>query len=184
MLGATAEANAKGGPPAATTTCGATSSPFARWGDQGQYYFPGNAGFESGSTGWSLSGGATVVGGNEPWLVHNSSDSHSLLIPSGGSATTSICIDQASPYLRFFAVGKGAKITIALAAAAGPKAPAKLDGGRWTSTSSWNVSPPISTVMSSVTSNASSNSVQVTFSVSGGTAQIDDLYVDPYAFRR
>lgn len=182
MLGATAEANAKSG--SQTTSCGATSTPFTQWGDHGQYYFPGNAGFESGADGWTLNGGATVVSGNEPWFVHSASDSHSLQIPNGGSATTTICIDQASPELRFFAIGKGAKITISLAATTGPKAAAKLDGGNWTSTDSWNVSPPISTVISSATSTATSNSVQVTFSVSGGTAQIDDLYVDPYAFRR
>lgn len=182
-LGVTAVANAKGGPPKPTASCGATSSPFTHWGDPGQYYFPGDAGFEGGGAGWTLSGGATVVSGNEPWFVHSSSDSHSLQIPNGGSATTTICIDKASPELRFFAVGKGAKITISLAATSGPKA-AKLDGGKWTSAGSWNVSPPISTVMSSATSNASNNSVQVTFSVSGGTAQIDDLYVDPFVLKR
>lgn len=183
MLGATAEANAKGGPPQQTTSCGSTSSPFTQWGDSGQYYFPANAGFESGSDGWTLSGGATVVSGNEPWFVHGTSDSHSLQIPNGGTATTTICINQLSPELRFFAIGKGAKIKVSLNATSGPKA-AKLDGGKWTSTGNWNVSPPISTVVSSATSTATSNSVQVTFSVSGGTAQIDDLYVDPFVLKR
>ncbi|HEX5449183.1 MAG TPA: hypothetical protein VFW85_03915 [Gaiellaceae bacterium] len=184
VLGATTEANAKGGRPQQTTSCGAMSTPFAHWGDQGQYYFPGNAGFESGSDGWTLSGGATVVSGNEPWFVHSTSDAYSLQIPNGGSATTTICIDQASPELRFFAIGKGAKIKVSLAATKGPKAAAKLDGGKWTSNGNWNVSPPISTVLSSATSRATNNSVQVTFTVSGGTAQIDDLYVDPFALKR
>ena len=179
----TAVANAKGGPQL-STSCGATSSPFTQWGDKGSYYFPGNAGFESGSDGWTLNGGATVVSGNEPWFVHSPSDSHSLQIPNGGSATTTICIGQASPELRFFATGKGAKITISLAQPKGPKAATKLNGGQWTSTGNWNVSPPISTVIASATSSANANSVTVTFSVSGGTAQIDDLYVDPFVFRR
>ena len=183
VLGVTAAANAKGGPQQ-TTSCGATSQPFTHWGDPGQYYFPGNAGFESGADGWSLSGGAAVVSGNEPWFVHSSSDSHSLLMPSGSAATTTICIDQVSPDLRFFAIGKGAKIKITLISAKAAKAVAKIDGGQWTSTGNWNVSPPISTVLSSILSGANGNSVQVQFSVSGGTAQIDDLYVDPFALKR
>jgi hypothetical protein len=183
ILAATAGAQA-GPPKPGQPDCGPTWSPFTQWGDKGSYYSPANGGFESGADGWTLTGGANVVSGNEPWKVHGASDSNSLQIPSGGTATTTICIGQLSPELRFFAVGKAAKITVSLAAPKGPKAPAKLDGGKWTSTGNWNVSPPISTLLSSLTSKASGNQVQVTFSVSGGTAQIDDLYVDPFALKR
>jgi hypothetical protein len=124
------------------------------------------------------------VSGNELWNVHSPFDSHSLRMPSGSTATTTICIDQVSPELRFFAVGKGAKITVTLISAKAAKVVAKIDGGQWTSTGNWNVSPPISTAVSSILSNVNGNSVQVQFSVTGGTAQIDDLYVDPFALKR
>lgn len=178
---AAASATATGKP--APADCGATTSPFAQWGDSGQYYFPGNAGFESGSSGWLLTGGASVVSGNESYFAHDPSDSHSLLIPAGGSATASVCIDKFSPGLRVFAVGNGATITVSLSAS-GPNSPSKVDGGSFTAGSSWAPSPLISTGASSATSNASGHTVQVQISVSGAAAQIDDLYVDPFALRR
>ena len=56
---------------------------FAPWSDSSSYASLFNGGFESGSLGWGLSGGARVVSGNEPFYVESSHDSHSLLLPSG-----------------------------------------------------------------------------------------------------
>src|SRR5437868_10962030 len=41
---------------------------FATWNDYASYFLAPNGGLENGSTGWSLSGGAAVVSGNEPFL--------------------------------------------------------------------------------------------------------------------
>src|SRR5215210_1801634 len=63
---------------------------FAPWGDSAYYATLANGGFESGSLGWSLGGGAKVVSGNEPFFVTGRrSDSHSLLLPAGSSAVSS-----------------------------------------------------------------------------------------------
>src|SRR4051794_37314920 len=69
------------------------STPFAKWGDNATYTpVPGGA-FESGQPGWTLSGGAKIVSGNETNYVRSASDSHSLSIPAGGVATSpSICV--------------------------------------------------------------------------------------------
>jgi hypothetical protein len=78
---------------------------FYPWGDQANYYLASNGGFESGSYGWSLSGGSAVVSGNEPFYA---SGSHSLSIPSGSTATSPvICIGSSDPYVRLFGADQG-----------------------------------------------------------------------------
>ena len=82
-----------------------TTQPFlSPWGDQTAYWFVGNGGLENGATGWSLTGGASVANGNEPWAVHNALDSHSLSLPAGSTATTpAMCIGLVDAQMRFFA---------------------------------------------------------------------------------
>ena len=46
--------------------------PVSRWGDGGRYFLLDNGGFKSGSTGWTLAGGAKVVSGNESYAVNRS----------------------------------------------------------------------------------------------------------------
>jgi hypothetical protein len=78
---------------------------FSSWGDDGYYNSAPNGGFESGSTGWTLRGGAQVVSGNEPFLR---TGGHSLSLPSGSSATTPvICLGRNDPYIRFFGSDAG-----------------------------------------------------------------------------
>ena len=81
-----------------------TTKPFTPWGDMTSYWFVPNGGLENGATGWTLTGGAAVVGGNEPFAVHSGADSHSLSLPAGSTATTpAMCIGLLSPQMRFFA---------------------------------------------------------------------------------
>src|SRR5947208_10755493 len=56
----------------------ATSTPFTTWKDYANYAFAPDGGFESGGSGWSLSGGARAVSGNESYYVHSSTDKTSL----------------------------------------------------------------------------------------------------------
>src|SRR5439155_19742048 len=65
------------------------------------YALPNN-GFESGSTGWTLSG-AGIAKDNEPWYV-NGSGRYALALPAGASATSpSVCINLLDPFFRMFA---------------------------------------------------------------------------------
>ena len=82
--------------------CGATSQPFAQFGDYRNYTFGTNGGLENGSTGWSL-GGADVVSGNESFYVHSQSDSHSLSLAPGDTALSpKLCMGTTSTVTRFF----------------------------------------------------------------------------------
>ena len=53
---------------------------------------------------WSLQGGAQIVSGNSPFYSNSATDTHSVSIPKGASATTgTMCIGKEHPTLRFFA---------------------------------------------------------------------------------
>jgi len=85
-------------------TAAVLSSPFAPWGDRASYAQVSNGGLEHGTTGWTLSGGARVVGGNEPWKVAGARDGASLELPAGSSAISPpMCVGIEHPTVRFFA---------------------------------------------------------------------------------
>jgi hypothetical protein len=85
---------------------GATSQPFAQFGDSNSYFLAPGGSFESGAAGWSL-GGASVVADQEPW--HAAGDgSHALSIGAGRSAVSpTLCVGIENPTMRFFAHRSG-----------------------------------------------------------------------------
>src|SRR5690242_1475413 len=86
--------------------CGSTAPVFLAWGDWESYYFAPNGGFENGAANWTLSGGAQVVTqDNEPWFLAGFG-SHALAIPTGGSASITVCYGLTYPAVRFFAAGQ------------------------------------------------------------------------------
>ena len=64
--------------------------PFTPWLDLASYVLAPNGGLESDADGWSLDGDAAVIAENERFDVHGPSDTKSLSLPSGSTATTSI----------------------------------------------------------------------------------------------
>jgi len=158
----------------------ATSSPFAGWKDYANYAFAPDGGFESGGSGWTLSGGARAVYGNESFYVHGSSDKTSLSLPAGASATSpGMCISLLSSKMRFLVKGdSGSSVKVQilyrglLSSVLGI-----LDGGTISAGGSWKPSPQIGMlggVLPLLTS-----SVSFRFTAVGGAAGIDDVYLDP-----
>jgi hypothetical protein len=165
--------------------CGATAPVFLPWGDYAGYYFAPNGGLESGTSGWSLSGGAAVVTqGNEPWYLAGFG-SHALSIPAGGSASTSVCFGLTYPAVRFFAAGAGGDATIHVRVVSRSLLGilSILDGGTFTAGSTWRPSPKLSTLFSALGSPLGSKTMTLQFTVERGTAQIDDLFVDPFLMK-
>lgn len=75
---------------------------FARWGDSADYVPIPGGNFESYYSGWSLSGGARIVGGNEPFYIRSTGDDRSLLLPPGSSALSpAVCLQVLTPTIRF-----------------------------------------------------------------------------------
>jgi len=164
------------------------SQVFAPWQDYSNYLLSPNGGFELGSYGWTLSGGAGVVSGNEPFYP---TGSHSLYLPSGSSAMSpTVCLGTNQLYVRLF--GKdlggtdgGLRIRVywygllnkllgysdfAVMAPGKDWAPS----GQVDSSGGLLAPLPVVALLSS-----SSARIQVTPLGSGSRWQIDDLYIDP-----
>ncbi len=158
----------------------ATSNPFAGWKDYANYAFAPDGGFESGGSGWALSGGARAVSGNESFYVHGKADKNSLSLPTGASATSPpMCISLLSSKMRFLVrcdSGSSVKVQIVyrglLSSVLGI-----FDGGTISAGGSWKASPQMGMlggVLPLLTS-----SVSFRFTAVGGAAGIDDVYLDP-----
>lgn len=168
------------------TNCGSTSEVFAAapWYDTASYYLAPNGGFENGSTSWHLSGSAAVASGNDPWDL-SGDGSHALTVASGGSATTNVCYGLTYPAIRFTAAGVGGPATIHVRVVAHSLLGilSILDGGTVTVPEGWDA-PKISTFWSAVAAPLGTSYMQVQITGVSGTAQVDDLYVDPFLTRQ
>jgi hypothetical protein len=157
-----------------------TSTPFSSWKDYANYAFAPDGGFESGGAGWSLSGGARSVSGNESYYVHSRTDKVSLSLPKGASATSpGMCISLLSSKMRFLARGdSGSSIKVQiiyrglLSSVLGI-----VDGGTISAGGVWHPSPAIG--MLGGTLPLLTASVSFRFTAMGGNAAIDDVYLDP-----
>lgn len=195
LLAVLATAGALGAPAtagAATVSSGGCPDvpvvhPFAPWGDSADYFLAPDGGFELGGTGWSLTGGARVSGGNEPFHVVARDDLRALTLPAGSSATSApFCIGAEHRSMRFFArsAATGSLHVDVLYADAGG-APrmlqiGDLDGGR-----GWAPSDVVPMVVNELAARqGNAMTVQLRFSAAGPAAwAIDDVFVDPYRSR-
>jgi hypothetical protein len=149
---------------------------FRPWLDYASYQQAPDSGFESGGS-WSLSGGATVVDGNEPYL----DGTKSLDLPPGSTATTApICVTVAHPTIRFFARNTGAAlapltVTVQFKTLLG--LPLELPVGVVLGGAEWAPTLPLLLV-----GNLLSDEVRFRFTTAAGSAwRVDDVYVDPYS---
>jgi hypothetical protein len=187
-LAASATATAE----AATSSCGDrdVSRPFAYWGDSGSYFLVPGGDFES-STGWTLSGGARFVEGNEPFYVHDAADHRSLLLSSGAwTRTPSMCVDSDETTLRFFVRNTGSVLgalvvearvrTTVLGVTTQTSLPLGVVLG---TTQAWQPSLPVVFALSLNQLVGGTTTVDFRFTALGGAWQIDDVYVDPFKDR-
>ncbi len=161
----------------------ALTQPFAPWGDTSQYKLVPGGSFETGSAGWTLAGGARIVGGSEPFGAAGSVGAASVQIPAGGSAQSPFtCVDAAYPTFRFFGRNQGLLSTMLvsvvyrlplLGQVAVPVGAVALSGN-------WAPSLPMLTA-SVVTGALSKGTTQVAlrFTALTGRSEIDDVFVDP-----
>jgi hypothetical protein len=169
----------------ATDACdhAALTQPFAPWGDTSQYKLVPGGSFETGSAGWTLTGGARIVGGSEPFGATGSVGGSSVTIPAGGSVQSPFtCVDAAYPTFRFFGRNNGLLSTLLvqvvyrlplLGQVPVPVGTVALSGN-------WAPSAPMLTA-SAVTGLLSGGTTQVAlrFTALTGDTQIDDVFVDP-----
>ena len=163
---------------------------FAPWQDYASYNLAPNGGVENGSTGWSLSGGASVVAGNEPFLP---TGSHSLSLPSGGTATSPVvCLGSQQLFVRMFAsdaggTDSGLRVRVVwyglLNTVLGISDFATFAPGYgWAPTGKVNSSGGLVVPLLPILGSTSAR-ILITPLGSGSRWQLDDLYVDPYISR-
>jgi len=162
--------------------CGSVSTVFAPWKDSSSYYFAGNGGFESGATGWSLSGRASVVSGSNDAFRLSGAGSHALSLGTGSVASINVCYGLTYPAVRFVASGVNGSAVVHVRVFAKNilGVLSVLDGGRFTVTNGWAPAPKLSTLFSALIAPLGTKTMQLQISVESGTALVDDLYVDPF----
>jgi hypothetical protein len=162
------------------------SQAFSAWSDYAAYTPLAGGNFETGAAGWTLTGGAAVVVGNEPYDV-GGAGTHSLGLPAGSSAVSApICIDPTYPFYRLVARNSGSlSATLRMEVLffddhGNVKSTKSLDyrayGGYWLPTGF----APISVFTAKTTVSAAPIALRFTPQGKAGTWQIDDVFVDPY----
>jgi hypothetical protein len=162
------------------------STPFSQWGDTNSYFLVPGGNFEgtSDQVGWTLSS-ASLTPGNEPFYVGGSSDSQSLTIPAGGTATSPFfCVDNTMSDLRFFAQeatdGSDLQVQALIQTHHHGVVSVPLEDLADGSMPSW--APTQAAGDTGSLPDGVTLTVALEFSVpqSAGSWQIDDVYLDPY----
>jgi len=163
------------------------SQPFLPWLDPAYYTLVPGGSFEAGTPSWSRSG-ASVASGNETFYVGSKSDSKSLSIPAGASATSpTMCVGIGHPTIRFFSKRTAGlpllstlSVKVQFEDALGNVQTLPI-GAPLSLTSSWTLSAPLPVVANLLPLLPNDMTpVRFRFSSAGGSFRIDDVYVDPY----
>jgi len=163
---------------------------FSPWGDSHYYVLAPDGGFEGGASGWSLSGGARTVAGNESHYLNDAADRRSLFLPAGSKAVSPpICMSLDTPIFRMFARNSGdpssrlrVEAVYKLLGLVRTKAISTVTaGGAWAPTQQMSTVLSLATIVGTLI--PSSIQIHITPLDSGGVWQVDDLYIDPFARR-
>ncbi len=172
--------------------CGDTPShPFLRFLDPLPYTLVPDGGFENGAAGWSLSGGARVVSGNDPFSL-SGAGSRVLSLPAGSSATSPpMCVGVVLPVVRFVASGGSLLTYLQVEAvyedASGRERSIVLLPGALPTGSKWAPTLPLlqlGGLLNALTLNGLTTEMSFRFTprglFGGGNWKIDSVYVDPW----
>jgi hypothetical protein len=187
VLGIAASAASAGPLVASATDCDAQTAeqPFLPWADPASYVLAPGGTIESGTAGWSVSGGAGAVSGNEPYYVHGAGESSALRMPNGASATTgSMCVGIEHPTVRLFAKNGGSalstlRVEVMFEDAFGAVHSATI--GVAAGGGNWQLTPQMPVIVNLLPLLPGDHTpVAFRFTSQGGPWTIDDVYVDPW----
>jgi hypothetical protein len=153
---------------------------FRPWLDPAWYVPAPGGDVEGGGGEWTLSGGAAVADGNEPFLAGD----RSLALPAGSSATTApMCVGIEHPTVRLFARNTGdpaSLLTVSVVFRDILGGQRSLAVGTVAARSSW-APTAVMPVVVNLLSLLGDQDVSFRFTpVGDGKWTIDDVYVDPY----
>ena len=164
----------------------ASSQVFAN--DTNLYFLLSGGAFEAGMPAWGLTGGAALVAGNNTAGGDPLTNTRSLSLPTGSSATSpTVCVTQDAPTIRFYvrntgAAGSRLSVTVFYTLPNGndkSKQVASVSG-----TGVWQPSAAIIYKADKFAKQSATGTEQVSFQFtpldSTGQWRVDDVYVDPF----
>ncbi|MGN6869390.1 MAG: hypothetical protein ACTHMY_13405 [Solirubrobacteraceae bacterium] len=163
------------------------SQPFSQFGDSSAYKLVPGGDFEGGLSGWTLSGGARLATGSEPFGATGHAGNSSIYLPAGGSVQSPYtCVDAAYPAFRFFGRNNGLLSIVAVSIVYKEPllGPVAVPIGTVALSGSWAPSArmlTLSAVQGIVNGLLTGKTPQVAlrFTAVTGSSQIDDVFVDP-----
>jgi hypothetical protein len=167
-------------PKTAAATCPVPVQSFKQFGDSTWYQLANGGSFE-GQNSWKLSGGASVVADQEPWKVADADDASALSLPRGASALSpASCFAFGDVKMRMFVKGTGkVRVNIVVTSLVGSLL-GVLDGGTIQAGQTWQPSPQLSLLLSSVGGLLVTDSIQLRLTSVDGDVVVDDVYIDPF----
>jgi hypothetical protein len=163
------------------------SQPFAQFGDFTEYTPVPGGSFETGSTPWALTGGAYVASGNETYYVGGASDSQSLSLPAGSSATSPYsCTNIWHFTARLFVRNTGSPSSRLNVYAIYPwlLGTAETKIGTISGSSTWTPTAADQLFLNNLLATVTLTQTQVAFRFAPadntGNWSIDDVYLDPF----
>jgi len=160
------------------------SHPFEAWGDHALYKLMPGGSFEQGQPAWTLSRGAYVGPGNEPFRTEGDHGTRSLYLLAGATATSPTgCFELGDWHARFFVRGAGpagARLHVDVVVKSLLGVLTVLDGGSVAPSGEWRPSPRIGMLVCNVTSLVGTKAVSLRFRAVNGTFQVDDVCLGPF----
>ena len=164
------------------------TQPFAQFGDSNYYKLVPGGDFEGSMAGWTLTHGAKLVTGSEPFGATGSVGDNSLYLPAGASVQSPYtCVDFAYPTFRFF-VRNNSLLSAMLVSVVYKEpllGPVTLPLGgpvvlspKWGPSAQILTASEVQTVVNALLARGIPQ-VALKFTEVTGSSQIDDIYVDP-----
>ena len=171
------------------STCAATATgqAFSQWGDDNQYELMTGGNFAGTASGWTLTGGATVVADSSPWTLAGLAPAGSLYLPAGATAQSPyICVDPQDPTYRLLDAGGASNTSLTVSAVyrtvLGIQLPVTLNPVATSSSWAPTAALPTGAAPVSVVSGGTAE-MSLRFTAGRGGAYIDDVFVDPLMHR-
>jgi hypothetical protein len=167
------------------------TQPFAPWGDSNSYKLVPGGDFEGSMAGWTLTGGAKLMRGSEPFDATGASGNWSMDLPAGASVQSPYtCVDFAYPTFRLFAHNDSLLSTVTvsivykeplLGPLTLPVGVIALDG-TWKPTMAFQTLSAEQSIVNYLLAGGAMPQVALRFTALTGTSQIDDVFIDPWKF--
>lgn len=165
-----------------------TTQAFAAAGDLNAYFPVAGGAFEAGMPAWSLMGGAALVAGNNTAGGDPLTNTTSLSLTAGSSATSpSVCVTPDTPTMRFYVRNTGStgsKLGVTVLFTFPNGKAGSLLVAEVTGTGTWQPSPAIYFRANMLAMASPTGTTNVAFQFrpldANGRWRVDDVYIDPF----